>query len=95
MNVRVEILIVKFPLRQVRIKFLADLNGKIALVTGASRGLGLALAQALAQQGWHLIIDARGEAALTAVSGKNRPLTHAEIKELLAELNLTPTIHQL
>ncbi len=31
-----------------------------ALITGASRGLGLALARHLAQQHWRLIIDARG-----------------------------------
>jgi NAD(P)-dependent dehydrogenase (short-subunit alcohol dehydrogenase family) len=37
---------------------------RTALVTGASRGLGLALAHALAQRGWSLIIDARGAAAL-------------------------------
>ena len=41
---------------------------KTALITGASRGLGLALAEALAARGWNLIIDARGEEALTAVS---------------------------
>jgi NAD(P)-dependent dehydrogenase (short-subunit alcohol dehydrogenase family) len=35
-----------------------------ALITGASRGLGLALARALARQGWSLIIDARGADAL-------------------------------
>jgi NAD(P)-dependent dehydrogenase (short-subunit alcohol dehydrogenase family) len=34
------------------------------LITGASRGLGLALAAALAQRGWELIIDARRAAAL-------------------------------
>ena len=34
---------------------------RTALVTGASRGLGLALARALAEEGWTLIIDARGE----------------------------------
>jgi NAD(P)-dependent dehydrogenase (short-subunit alcohol dehydrogenase family) len=33
---------------------------KTAIVTGASRGLGLALARALAQRGWRLVIDARG-----------------------------------
>jgi NAD(P)-dependent dehydrogenase (short-subunit alcohol dehydrogenase family) len=37
---------------------------KTALITGASRGLGLALATALAKKGWKLIIDARGTEAL-------------------------------
>ena len=37
-----------------------------ALITGASRGLGLALAYALAQKGWSLIINARGAEALEA-----------------------------
>ena len=39
---------------------------RTALITGASRGLGLALANALADRGWHLIIAARGAAALEA-----------------------------
>jgi NAD(P)-dependent dehydrogenase (short-subunit alcohol dehydrogenase family) len=39
---------------------------KTALITGASRGLGLALAQQLAGAGWSLIIDARGGEALEA-----------------------------
>ena len=33
---------------------------KTALVTGASRGLGLALSRALAERDWRLVIDARG-----------------------------------
>ena len=36
----------------------------IAIITGASRGLGLELARALAQRDWALIIDARGTAEL-------------------------------
>ena len=40
----------------------------IAIITGASRGLGLALARALAQRGWALIIDARGAAELERVA---------------------------
>ena len=37
-----------------------------ALITGASRGLGLALARELARLRWNLIIDARGAEALNA-----------------------------
>ena len=35
-----------------------------ALITGASRGLGLALARELARRSWRLVIDARGAGAL-------------------------------
>jgi len=37
----------------------------IALITGASRGLGRAAARALARRGWSLIVDARRAADLT------------------------------
>ena len=41
-------------------------TSRTALITGASRGLGLALARRLAEDGWNLITDARGEVALEA-----------------------------
>jgi NAD(P)-dependent dehydrogenase (short-subunit alcohol dehydrogenase family) len=37
----------------------------IGIITGASRGLGLALARVLADRGWQLFVDARDAAALT------------------------------
>jgi NAD(P)-dependent dehydrogenase (short-subunit alcohol dehydrogenase family) len=36
----------------------------VGIVTGASRGLGLALTRALAERGWRLVVDARGAYAL-------------------------------
>jgi NAD(P)-dependent dehydrogenase (short-subunit alcohol dehydrogenase family) len=48
---------------------------RTAIVTGASRGLGLALARALAQRGWRLAIDARGAAALEAARQELAELT--------------------
>jgi NAD(P)-dependent dehydrogenase (short-subunit alcohol dehydrogenase family) len=43
-----------------------------AIVTGASRGLGLELAKALAERGWRLVVDARGSDALEAAVGELR-----------------------
>lgn len=40
---------------------------RTALITGASRGLGFALARELAGQGWRLVIDARDPTALEGV----------------------------
>jgi NAD(P)-dependent dehydrogenase (short-subunit alcohol dehydrogenase family) len=41
---------------------------KNAVITGASRGLGLALARSLAAEGWSLVIDARDGEALGAAA---------------------------
>lgn len=40
----------------------------VGIVTGASRGLGLALTRALAERGWRVVVDARDAAALEAAS---------------------------
>ncbi len=68
---------------------------RTALITGASRGLGLALARRLAKDGWNLIIDSRGEEALEAaraeLAEKTRvvaipgDVTDAEHRRALAE----------
>ena len=45
---------------------------RIAIITGASRGLGEALAGALAERGWSLVLDARGPADLEDVGRRLR-----------------------
>jgi NAD(P)-dependent dehydrogenase (short-subunit alcohol dehydrogenase family) len=49
-----------------------DLRGEVAVVTGASRGLGLLLARELARQGCPLVICARDPAELGRAAGQLR-----------------------
>jgi len=42
----------------------------VGIVTGASRGLGLALARALDERGWRLVVDARGADALAEATAR-------------------------
>jgi NAD(P)-dependent dehydrogenase (short-subunit alcohol dehydrogenase family) len=55
------------------------LRGKVALITGATRGIGLAVAQALAAEGCDLVPTARDPAALTRVG---RELARSKIRVL-------------
>jgi NAD(P)-dependent dehydrogenase (short-subunit alcohol dehydrogenase family) len=56
------------------------LEGRVALITGASRGLGKAMALALAPAGLRLALVGRDVAALTAVATEARSLgTEAEV----------------
>jgi len=54
---------------------MAQSTSHTALITGGSRGLGLALARGLAQLRWNLIIDARGAEALNAACDELARLT--------------------
>jgi NAD(P)-dependent dehydrogenase (short-subunit alcohol dehydrogenase family) len=61
----------------------------IALITGASKGLGRALTHALAERGWTLVVDARGDdelrsatqglADVTAIAGDVTDPSHRSI----------------
>lgn len=62
------------------------LEGKRALVTGASSGIGLAAAVALAQAGAHVVLVARGMPALEAVTAE---MTAAGLSAQSLQLDIT------
>ena len=54
-----------------------SLAGRVALVTGSSRGLGQTLAESLAQAGAHVVLNGRDEAALASNEKRFREAGHA------------------
>ena len=56
------------------------MDGMVAIVTGASRGIGLAIAKGLAEEGVKLVLAARGADALNAAARQ------IEDESLLADL---------
>jgi NAD(P)-dependent dehydrogenase (short-subunit alcohol dehydrogenase family) len=64
-----------------------------ALITGASRGLGLALARDLARRGWRLVIDARGAEALEVARAELAETT--EVVAIAGDVADTEHLHAL
>src|SRR6186713_925855 len=66
-----------------------QLNGKTAVVTGSSKGLGFASAKALAAEGCRVCICARGEASLAEAAAELRKVASPEaVLEVTADLSM-------
>src|SRR4030081_3731475 len=68
------------------------LSGRLVLITGANRGIGLAIARALAREGCNLIITGRDERALAKARIALEKLQPANVNLLaLAQSCAVPT----
>ena len=74
------------------VKQLFDLTGRTALVTGGSRGLGLQIAEALAEQGARVALVARKSDELDAATAHLRSRLGIEALPLVCDLADTATI---
>jgi 3-oxoacyl-[acyl-carrier protein] reductase len=72
-----------------------ELKGKVAIVGGASKGLGRACAQALAEEGCKLVICSRSQADLDKAAGEIRAATKADVLVVAGDLDRHDTIRGL
>ena len=71
------------------------LQGKVAIVTGASKGIGKAIAQELAQEGVRVILCARGQALLEEVAVAIRQQTDTQVLPVPADLSSLDGVRML
>lgn len=69
------------------VRQLFDLTGKAALVTGGSRGLGLQMAEALAEMGARLALTARKADELDAAAGEIKSRFGADVLTLPCDMS--------
>lgn len=68
----------------------------VAMVTGASKGFGLALARTLAARGWELVVDARGTEALKAADfGPNVTVIPGDVTDPAHRADLIGSVSRL
>lgn len=71
------------------------LRGKIAIVTGASKGIGKAIAEDLASEGVSLALCARGEALLEEVAAAIRERHDVTVLPVAADLSTLEGVQHL
>jgi len=70
------------------------LRGKVVMITGASRGLGRALALTFAREGANLVINSRSEDSLEPVAGEAEG-AGAEVLAIPADVSVGADVERL
>ncbi len=74
---------------------LFDLTGRVALVTGGSKGLGKAMARGFAEAGADIIISSRHEDELVAAKAEIRAGTKVNVAHVVADMTRRDNVRQL
>jgi NAD(P)-dependent dehydrogenase (short-subunit alcohol dehydrogenase family) len=72
-----------------------QLAGKRALVTGASKGIGRAAAEALAEEGCHVVLVARGQPELDAAADAIRSRFQVQATAVIADLSVQAEVERV
>jgi NAD(P)-dependent dehydrogenase (short-subunit alcohol dehydrogenase family) len=73
-----------------------QLTGKLALVSGSTKGIGLAIATGLAREGARVIINGRSEKSVSEALGKIREkVPKASLESFAGDLSDAPTVGKL
>ena len=71
-----------------------QLTDKVALVTGASKGIGRAVAEELAREGAHVVITARGEQALQDTAREITAMTQNEVLAMTGDMSRSEDVER-
>ena len=74
---------------------LFDLTGRVALVTGGSKGLGKAMARGFAQAGADVVISSRHEEELVAAAVEIRAGTSVRVTHVVADMTHRDHVRRL
>jgi NAD(P)-dependent dehydrogenase (short-subunit alcohol dehydrogenase family) len=74
---------------------LFDLTGRVALVTGGSKGLGKAMARGFAESGADIVISSRHESELKSAAAEIAEGTKAKVHWFVADMTTRADVQQL
>src|SRR5581483_10438743 len=72
-----------------------DLKGRVALVTGGSKGLGEAMARGFAEAGADIVISSRHENELQAAEARIREQTGVKVAHAVADMHRREDVKRL